>query len=288
MPPDRDEEFNSVANFHYCFNTSTIRGQKLSLVEEIDIASQAGYQAIEPWIGEIQTYDQLGGSLPDLKKRIADCGLTVESAIGFAQWIVDDDAQRAKALEQARLEMDLVQQIGGKRIAAPAAGATDVATIDYLKVAARYRALLVIGDHMGVVPQVEVWGFSKTLTRLGQAAMVAIESGHPKACVLADVYHLYKGGSDFAGLKLLNGAQMHVFHMNDYPANPPRAAINDSDRVYPGDGVAPVADVLRTLREIGFAGYLSIELFNPTYWQQDPLQVARTALDKLKALTAQS
>jgi 2-keto-myo-inositol isomerase len=277
-----------VANSRYCFNTSTIRGQKLSLVEEIDIVAQAGYQAIEPWIGEIQKYVEQGGSLPDLKKRIADCGLTVESAIGFAEWIVDDDVRRAKALEQARHEMDLVQQIGGNRIAAPAAGATDVVTTDYLKVAERYGALLALGDHMGVVPQVEVWGFSKTLTRLGQAVLVAIESGHPNACVLPDVYHLYKGGSDFTGLKLLNAAAVHVFHMNDYPANPPRSAINDSDRVYPGDGVAPLAEILRTLREIGFDGYLSIELFNPTYWQQDPLKVARTALDKLKAAVQQA
>ena len=76
-----------MAAFHYCFNTSTIRGQKLSLVEEIDIVAQAGYQAIEPWVSEIEAYVKQGGSLPDLKKRIADLGLTVESAIGFAQWI---------------------------------------------------------------------------------------------------------------------------------------------------------------------------------------------------------
>ena len=213
--------------------------------------------------------------------------MSVESAIGFAEWIVDDDARRAKGLEQARRDMDLVQQIGGKRIAAPAAGATDVTNIDYLKVAERYRALLALGDHMGVVPQVEVWGFSKTLNRLGQAVLVAMESGHPQACVLPDVYHLYKGGSDFTGLKLLNGAAVHVFHMNDYPANPPRQTIDDGDRVYPGDGVAPLADILRTLREIDFDGYLSIELFNPNYWQQDPLKVARLALDKMKALTLQ-
>jgi 2-keto-myo-inositol isomerase len=79
-----------------------------------------------------------------------------------------------------------------------------------------------------------------------------------------------------------------VMHVNDYPANPPRAAIKDSDRVYPGDGVAPLTDVFRTLRGIGFNGYLSVELFNPTYWQQDPLKVARTALDKLKAVVQQS
>ncbi|HEX4412418.1 MAG TPA: sugar phosphate isomerase/epimerase family protein [Lacipirellulaceae bacterium] len=276
-----------MGQFHFSFNTSTIRGQKLSLVEEIDIAAQAGYQAIEPWIKELETYVQQGGSLPDLKKHIADSGLTVESAIGFAEWIVDDEDRRTKGLEQARRDMELVQQIGGKRIAAPAAGATDLA-IEYSKVIDRYRALLTLGDHFDVVPQVEVWGFSKTLTRLGQAALVAIDSDHPRACVLPDVYHLYKGGSNFNGLKLLGPAAVHVMHVNDYPANPPRAAIKDSDRVYPGDGVAPLKEVFRTLREIGFDGYLSVELFNPTYWQQDPLLVARTALDKLKSLIQQS
>jgi 2-keto-myo-inositol isomerase len=273
-----------VAEFHYCFNTSTIRGQKLSLIEEIDIAAKAGYKAIEPWINEIEAYVHSGGSLPDLKKRIADCGLTVASAIGFAEWVVDDEARRTKGLERARHDMELVQQIGGTRIAAPAAGATEVVQTDYLKVTERYRALLAIGDHFGIVPQVEVWGFSKTLTRLGQAVMVAIESGHPQACVLPDVYHLYKGGSQFTGLTLLSSTAVHVFHMNDYPANPPRANIKDSDRVYPGDGIAPLSDVIRALRTIGYNGYLSIELFNPTYWRQDPFEVARTALQKMKAV----
>src|SRR5262249_19845439 len=158
----------------------------------------------------------------------------------------------------------------GKRIAAPAAGATDVETSDYLKVAERYRALLALGDHIGVVPQIEVWGFSKTLTRLGQAVMAGIESAHQDACVLRDVYTLYKGGSEFTGLQMLSKTAVHVFHMNDYPATPPRAAIKDSDRVYPGDGVAPMAEIFGTLREIGYEGYFSIELFNPIYWQQDP------------------
>jgi sugar phosphate isomerase/epimerase len=274
-----------VASFRYCFNTSTIRGQKLTLVEEIDIAAKAGYQAIEPWIREIEAHVENGGTLADLKKRIEGHGLTVESAIGFAEWIVDDEERRTKGLEQARRDMDLVQHIGGTRIAAPPAGATDVSDIDYLKVAERYRALLAIGDHIGVVPQVEVWGFSKCCNRLGQAVLVAIESGHPDACVLPDVYHLYKGGSDFTGLSLLGTAAMHVFHMNDYPANPPRQAIGDRDRVYPGDGVAPLADIMQTLRSIDFSGYLSIELFNESYWQQDPLQVAQTALRKMQELT---
>jgi 2-keto-myo-inositol isomerase len=277
-----------MSNFKFSFNTSTVRGQKLSLFESINITARAGYQAIEPWITEIEAHQKLGGSLKDLKKLIEDRGLTVESAIGFAEWIVDDDERRKKGLERARYEMDLVRQIGGKRIAAPPAGAVDVANIDYLKVADRYRALLQLGDEMGVVPQVEVWGFSKTLNRLGQAALVMIESRHSQACLLPDVYHLYKGGSDFSGLKLLSGASMHVFHVNDYPADPPRDTIRDADRVYPGDGIAPLREILHTLRDIGFNGYLSVELFNPTYWQQDAFTVAKTALEKTQALVQES
>ena len=90
-------------------------------------------------------------------------------------------------------------------MAAPAAGAQDRTDVDLMKAAQRYRALCELGEKFGVVPQVEVWGFSKTLNRLGETMLVAMESGHPKACVLADVYHLHKGGSGFTGLNLASG-----------------------------------------------------------------------------------
>lgn len=270
----------------YCLNTSTLREHKLPLVEKIELAAQVGYDGIEPWIGEIQQYVAEGGSLDDLRKRIADLGLSVESAIGFARWIVDDDAERAKGLENARRDMDLVRRIGGNRIAAPPAGATNEPGLNLLRAAERYHALLEVGRQIGVVAQLEVWGFSKNLSRLGETAFVAIESGHPSACILPDVYHIYKGGSDFEGLALLSGGVMHVFHVNDYPAQPPRAEITDAHRVYPGDGVAPLSRILQLIYDNGFRGVLSLELFNRDYWKQDPRHVAKTGLEKMKAAVA--
>jgi sugar phosphate isomerase/epimerase len=265
-------------------NTSTLRGQKLPLADVVEIAGRAGYQAIEPWIDELDAHHRNGGSLKDLGKRIADFGMTVESAIGFAEWIADDDARRAKGLERAKHDMDLVHQVGGLRLASPPAGATDV-RVDPAKATERYRALLKAGEQIGIVPQAEVWGFSKTFTRLSDAAAAALDSGYPAACVLPDVFHLYKGGSDFGGLRLLSGEAVHVIHVNDYP-NLPRDKIKDADRVFPGDGVAPLAEVFRDLRDAGFHGTLSIELFNPNYYRQDPKQVARTALEKTRAILA--
>ena len=69
--------------------------------------------------------------------------------------------------------------------------------------------------------------------------------------------------------------------MNDYP-DLPRDSIDDSRRVYPGDGVAPLGAILTTLREISFTGMLSLELFNKEYWAQDPNVVAKTGLEKMK------
>jgi sugar phosphate isomerase/epimerase len=272
------------ADLGFCLNTSTISGQKLPLEQVVEIAAQAGYQALEPWIRELDQYVESGRSLDDLAKRIRDRGLKVASAIGFFEWCVDDDARRKRALEQARRDMDRVRRIGGTRIAAPPVGATDRSDLDLRRIADRYRALLEIGDGLGVVPQVEVWGFSRTLGRLGDAVFVAIESGHAKACVLADVFHLYKGGSGTNGVRLLGPETMFVFHFNDYPANPPREQINDAQRVYPGDGVAPLKDLVRDLHAIGYHGVLSLELFNRDYWKQDPLEVARIGLDKMRAI----
>lgn len=268
--------------FGYSLNTSTIRGQKLDLAASIDLAARAGYHAIEPWTSEIEAHLQAGGTLADLRKRIEDRGLTVESSIAFFDWIVDDDARRRKGLDEAKRIMDLLREIGGKRVAAPPAGAADRDDLDPLAIADRYRALLDVGLECGVIPQVEVWGFSKTLYRLGQAAHAAIEAGHPGARILADVYHLHKGGSGFGGLGIVSGRFMDVFHMNDYPADPPREQIQDKDRVFPGDGVAPLAEILRTLYDSGFRGYLSLELFNEGYWKRDAEEVARTGLEALR------
>ncbi len=145
--------------------------------------------------------------------------------------------------------------------------------IDLVAAGDRYRALVDIGEKMGVTPIVEVWGFSKTLRRLGEALLVAVESGSSRGCVLPDVYHLYKGGSDFAGLPLCRPSAIGIFHVNDYPKIE-REKIVDADRVYPGDGIAPLKDVFATLRKMDYTGFVSLELFNREYWKQDPLEVA--------------
>jgi sugar phosphate isomerase/epimerase len=106
--------------------------------------------------------------------------------------------------------------------------------------------------------------------------------------MLLDAYHIYKGGSEFTSIRLVSGTAMHVFHINDYPADPPRDKITDADRILPGDGIGPLVQLLRDMRQNGFRGALSLELFNREYWKRDALEVAKTGLEKIKAVIAKS
>ena len=262
-------------------NTSTLRGHKLPIRKTIEIAEKAGYTGIEPWPNEIDDFIKSGGKLADLKKELSDKGLTVTGAIAFFRWMVDDKEQRAKALEEAKVFMDKLAQSGGTHMAAPPTG--KVGDVKLLDAAERYRDLLASSENFPVSPAVEVWGFQNNLYRLGQSVLVALEAQHPRACVLPDVYHLYKGGSGLSGIKHLNGSLIGGFHLNDYPDIPIKE-IKDRDRVHPGLGVAPLDQFFKDLWSTGYRGALSIELFNPEYWKQDPLKVAKTSLDRTKAI----
>lgn len=275
--------------FTYALNTGTIRGQKLGLVGEIETAAKAGYAAIEPWLGTIHEYVQGGGSLRDVRARCQDLGLSVCSGIGFAAWVVDDETERRAGVEQLKRDMDVLAQIGGTHIAAPPAGVNRPGShLDLDDAAARYAAILELGREMGVRPQIEIWGSSANLSQGSQALYVAAQSGQPDACVLLDAYHMYKGGTPPSVLRLLGRQAVHCFHMNDYPADPPRETITDADRIWPGDGIAPLSDLLRALADNHCQVVLSLELFNREYWKLPADQAARTGLEKMKAAVAKA
>lgn len=278
------------SNFVLCLNTSTIRGQDAAvpLPKEIELAAKAGFTAMEPWVREIDAYVKAGGNLKDLRKRFEDNGIAVVDAIGFAPWLMGEGDAHKKNLDAMKRDMDLVAQIGSKHIAAPPMGATALSTYDLKIAAERYREILEIGEQTGVTPMLEVWGHSKTLGTLADAAFVAVAAKHPKACILTDVYHLYKGGSGYDGLKLFSGAALPVMHFNDYPADPPPDKIKDEHRIYPGDGIAPITQILQDLKAAGGTTALSLELFNREYWKQDPAEVLKTGVEKMRAAIARA
>jgi 2-keto-myo-inositol isomerase len=280
------EEKKEKVRFRFSLNTSTISGQKLGLKKYIDIAARAGYNGIELWVRDVRAYLGEGHTIRELRKFIDDSTISVEDAIGFAPWLSRDEEKRKAGISEMQSDMELMAELGCRRIAAPAAGVTGDEPLDLFRAGALYGELIGLGRRTGVMPQLEFWGASPYLFHIGQAMMICAVANDPDVHILADVFHLFRGDSGFESLNMLRGNVIEIFHMNDYPPDIPREKQNDSDRVYPGEGAAPMKKIIASLAAMGGEKVLSVELFNRKYWEEDPELVARRALEKMKALVA--
>lgn len=266
--------------FRISLNVSTISGYKLPVSEQIDLCKEAGFGGIELWTRDVELFISQGGTYQDVERRLRNSGLSLENMIGFSSWFADDPRKREDGLLQMRHDMEMTAALGGKFIAAPAQGVSLFDRARSPEYAERYRAILEIGDETGVTPILELWG-AGVLSLLSDTMAIALATGHSKASLLLDFYHLYRGGNSFDSLRLVNGKTLPVFHINDYPEVPARTELKDSDRVFPGDGVCPFKSILPLLYDIGFQGSLSVELFNQNYWEtMDVKDVLRKSFEK--------
>lgn len=269
--------------FRISLNTSTISGYNLSVEQQIEYSSEVGFEGIELWTKDIQVFLRRGGTYQGLARKLQSAHLVLENIIGFSPWIIG-----GKGMDEMLKEMDMAAALGSRCIAATALGVEKIDRNDFEKYSDNYRRILEYGMSIGVRPLLEVWG-TGALNKLSDAVQIALGTGHPQASMLLDCYHLYRGSNSFDSLHLINGAELPLFHINDYPAVPMRTKLSDSDRVYPGDGICPFDKVLPLLYETGFRGALSLELFNPNYWaKQDVRKTLRIGYDKLLTVITQS
>lgn len=265
-----------MPDFRFGLNTSTI--QPASLMDKIKIAGQAGYDAIELWISDVEQYVEQGHPLADVVHALDDAKLARPSMISLRDWCEPDEAKFQQALQVARRRLDVARQLGVERIVAgPPGGVVDTAIATQ-----RYAQLLEVSIQHGVPASVEFLGFVEGINTLEAAWTIAAGTGNAAATVTPDAWHMFRGASKFSTLDEIPRDHISCFHWNDAPASPPRQQQTDADRVYPGDGIMDLKSLAAQLRGKGWHGTLSLELFNRTYWQQDPLEVARTGLAKMK------
>jgi 2-keto-myo-inositol isomerase len=267
-----------MSDFIYCLNTSTIR--PTPLLEKIRVAGRAGYQAIEPWNDEITDYLEQGGTMADLKKALGDAGLKVVSVIALHSWVTTEGEEYAQVLDECRRRMDQAVQLSSPYIVA----SPPQEVVDLGRATKRFAELMEIGKSLGVIPSMEFLGFVDGIKNVASAWAIAKGTGDPKATVVADVFHMIRGGGSIDDLLQLPGDRLANFHINDVPAVPDPLTQTDYDRVMVGEGIADLPKVIANLRSIGYHGPLSLELFNRDFWEADPEVVVRRGLDRIQQL----
>ncbi len=91
-----------------------------------------------------------------------------------------------------------------------------------------------------------------------------------------DTFHFYAGNSTFEAIEKMNPEKLFIFHIND-AENLPKEQLTDAHRLYPGMGILPIREIKAKFDQIGYDKMVSIEIFRPEYWNEDPFEVARKA-----------
>ena len=109
------------------------------------------------------------------------------------------------------------------------------------------------------------------------------DADHPDASIIMDPFHILRGGGPIESIAKVPGEKVAIWHWNDTPGDRPFSEQSDADRVLPGDGVGPLREIEQLALAQGYEGYVSLELFNPDLWDQDPIEVAKIGMEKMQA-----
>ena len=266
-----------------CLNTSTIR--PATTAQKVAAAAEAGYDALELWTQDLEQWVEGGNALSDLKSEIEGHGMFVINVIGLWDCMPEGDEAFNASLDLTKKRMEMAAAAGSRHIAV--LPLPDRTPFDLHYATARYRQLLELGlEEFGIHPAMEFVSVFKGLRRLGEAVQIAVDADHPEATIIPDTFHLYNGGSGFGGLRHLRGDLIASFHWNDVGAGMAPGNLKDADRIYPGEGQLPLVETLRVLRDIGYRGPLSLELFRREHWEMDPVVVAKGGIEAMRGNVA--
>nr|MDO8084316.1 sugar phosphate isomerase/epimerase [Candidatus Sigynarchaeum springense] len=105
--------------------------------------------------------------------------------------------------------------------------------------------------------------------------------GLPKSGLVIDTFHYFVGEHAAADLATVPKDRLWLVHFNDC-VKKPMDKLQDADRVWPGLGFFDLNGFVASMKKIGYDGYVSLELFNPAYWKEDPGTAMRTGFAAVK------
>jgi 4-hydroxyphenylpyruvate dioxygenase len=268
----------------------------MTLALHQNTSAAAGYRgSLEGWaragIKEVELTNALldgfleNDSLPAARRVLTDLGLTpVCAATGvFGVW--EPGPKRAALLDNFKRRCEQYATLGLTRVYSPSAATERFTEDDFKAGPANLREVGEVAGQFGLRAMVEATRASTFIGSLPTMLRMTREAGN--VAPLFDFYHFWSGPNKLEDLDLVRPGEIGHVHFQDVP-DLPRELLGQTTRLIPGDGVAPVERMLRTLAEKEYAGPLSVELFLPQFQQGDPFEVASEIRRKSEAVMRQA
>lgn len=248
--------------------------------------ADAGCRGMEVWLTKLETHLEQN-SVADTKKLLSDRGIELAAAAYQGGLLLSQGEQRQAHYDHFRRRLDLCETLGISVliVAADFAEAIDRTGLERAVVSLKQAGQWAAGA--GVRLALEFRGQNAFCASLDTALALVQACGEPNVGVNFDVFHYYTGPSKFEDLAGLSKDNLVHVQLSDL-AGVPRELATDSERILPGDGDFQLMPILDQLRTIDYAGWISLELMNPTLWQTKPQQLVEIAYTSLRRLLSMS
>ncbi len=243
-----------------------------TMENDILLAAKAGFRHIELRKEKLLNYLQRGGTLTALKTLLEDNDIKPMCINALADISFHKGQARITVQELCHFlcyagqfvgcpDLEVIAAFGAptddrEEVTAETAGVlTELA-----KIAADYHMRLAL-EYMGV---------PKNSVRTYAHAMEIVErTGADNVGLLVDTWHHFAGGSKPEELLGPGSEKIFTVHIGDAPDKAP-LTLRRNECIWPGDGAAPIPEMLRNLKKVSYDGIVSVEIFDPGVQAMDP------------------
>jgi sugar phosphate isomerase/epimerase len=249
---------------------------------ETDVEDYAAGEcrAIEVWLTKLENY-LASHSLSDLAKILDQHRVTLPVASFQGGLLTSQGEERKAHFESFARRLELCQSVGIKTLVVTADIAGPLVQTDLDRLQLSLTQIAQQAGQAGIRIAIEFQARSSFCNNLQTAAALVAEVGSPHLGICLDAFHFSVGPSKTEDLGYLTPENLFHVQLCDLSGTA-RELATDSERVLPGDGDLHLEPIVARLREIQYAGHVSVELFNPQIWQVPPRQFGEIAITSLR------
>jgi 4-hydroxyphenylpyruvate dioxygenase len=249
-----------------------------TLEDKVAAAAAAGFDGIEVFEPDLVASPW---SPAELAARCADLGLTVDLYQPFRDLDSTDPERFARNLRRLERKFDVMEQLGTSTVLVCSSVAADaVADLGQLAEQLAAAADRAAGRGLRIAFEALAWGrHVGTWDRSWEAVRRA---AHPALGLCLDSFHVLSRHGDPAGFADVDPGKVFFLQLADAPhLEMDVLQWSRHHRLFPGQGAFDLPGFLAHVLDAGYAGPLSLEVFNDVFRQADP---ARTAVDAMRSL----
>ena len=252
-----------------------------TLEEKLRAAAAAGFDGVE-----LFEPDLVGSPLSpaEVGALAGDLGLTIDLYQPFRDFEAVPPAQLERNLRRAEAKFDVMAQIGATAMLV-CSNVAEAAIDDDALAAAQLRALAERAAARGMRIAYEALAWGRHVSEYDHAWRIVEAGDHPALGTCLDSFHILSRGTSLDTIAAIPAEKLFFVQLADAPH-----LVMDvlqwsrHYRCFPGQGGFDVASFVRRVLEAGYAGPLSLEVFNDVFRQADARRMATDAMRSLLVL----